>query len=137
MEEEKKKTTFLFVFLTYLPMFLLKFRSGELIGCGINFRIQLQRVPTRHTFDNPSTGKTTNTCKNMMMTSSSCFFRYFLFFRWWGPSKFFQVGTRWMRNLILHPTSSPDRNLSKNTKRYVENTNKKVVFLWYLSPNLY
>ena len=33
MEEEKKKTTFLFVFLTYLPMFLLKFRSGELIGC--------------------------------------------------------------------------------------------------------
>ena len=34
-EEEKKKTTFLFVFLTYLPMLLLKFRLGELIGCGI------------------------------------------------------------------------------------------------------
>ena len=51
MEEEKKKTTFLFVFLTYLPVFLLKFRSGELVGCGIKFRIQ--RVPTQHTFDGP------------------------------------------------------------------------------------
>ena len=49
MEEEKQKTTFLFVFLTYLPAFLLKFRSGELIGRGIKFRIQ--RVPTRHIFD--------------------------------------------------------------------------------------
>ena len=29
-----KKTTFLFVFLTYIPVFLLKFRSGELVGCG-------------------------------------------------------------------------------------------------------
>ena len=46
-----KKTTFLFVFLTYLPVFLRKFRSGELVGCGIKFRIQ--RVPTRHTFDRP------------------------------------------------------------------------------------
>ena len=35
-----KKTTFLFVFLTYLPVFLLKFQSGELIGYGIEFRIQ-------------------------------------------------------------------------------------------------
>ena len=51
MEEEKKKTTFLFVFLTYLPVFLLKFQSGELVGCGIKFPIQ--RVPTRHTFDGP------------------------------------------------------------------------------------
>ena len=39
---------FLFVFLTYIPMFLLKFRSGELIGCRIKLRIQ--RVPTLHTF---------------------------------------------------------------------------------------
>ena len=38
-----KKTTFLFVFSTYLPVFLLKFWSGELIGCGIKFYIQ--RVP--------------------------------------------------------------------------------------------
>ena len=51
MEEENKKTTFLFVFLTYLPVFLLKFRSGELVGCGIKFH--LHRVPTLHTFDGP------------------------------------------------------------------------------------
>ena len=38
------------------------------------------------------------------------------------------VGTRWMRNLIPHPTSSPDGNLSKNMGRYVDNTNKKSSF---------
>ena len=46
-----KKTFFLFEFSTYLPVFLLKFLSRELIGCGIKFFIQ--RVPTRHTFDRP------------------------------------------------------------------------------------
>ena len=44
-----KKQLFLFVFSTYLPMFLLKFQLGELVGYGIKFHIQ--RVPTRHTFD--------------------------------------------------------------------------------------
>ena len=46
-----KKTTFLFIFSTYLPAFLLKFRSRELIGCRIKFHIQ--RVSTRHIFDGP------------------------------------------------------------------------------------
>ena len=46
-----KKTTFLFVFSTYLPVFLLKFQSRELVGCEIKFRIQ--QVPTQHTFDGP------------------------------------------------------------------------------------
>ena len=46
-----KKTTFLFLFSTYLLVFLLKFQSGQLIGCGIEFHIQ--RVPTQHTFDGP------------------------------------------------------------------------------------
>ena len=46
-----KKTTFSFVFLTYLPVFLLKFRSGEFVGCGIKFHIQ--QVATRHTFYGP------------------------------------------------------------------------------------
>ena len=32
-------------------MFLPKFRSGKLVGCGIKFRIQ--QVPTWHTFDGP------------------------------------------------------------------------------------
>ena len=46
-----KKLLFLFVFSTYLPVFLLKFRSGEHVGCRIKFCIQ--RVLTRHTFDGP------------------------------------------------------------------------------------
>ena len=64
------------------------------------------------------------------MMSSSRFSRYLLFFGQWVPSKVCQVGTRWMRNLIPHPTSSLDRNLSKLTGRYVKNTNKKVVFFF-------
>ena len=47
-----EKTTFLFIFSTYLPVFLLKLRSRELVGCGIKF--QIHRVPTRNTFDGPS-----------------------------------------------------------------------------------
>ena len=65
MEEEKKKTTFLFVFSTYLPVFLLKFRLGELVGCGIKFHIQL--VPTQHTFDRPCYRKNKKYLKNVMM----------------------------------------------------------------------
>ena len=62
----KKKLLFLFVFLTYLPVFLLKFRSGELVGCGIKFHIQ--RVPTRHTFDGPHYPKNKKYLKNVMIT---------------------------------------------------------------------
>ena len=47
----KRKLLFLFVFSTYLHVFLLKFRPGELVGCGNWFLIQ--RVPTLHTFDGP------------------------------------------------------------------------------------
>ena len=50
-----------------------------------------------------------------------------------SPRVFTQIPGRrtlWMRNLILHPTSSSDRNLSKNTRRYVNNTNRKVVFFF-------
>ena len=46
-----KKLLFLFVFSIYLPVVLLKFRSRELVGCGIKFRIQ--RVHARHTFYGP------------------------------------------------------------------------------------
>ena len=41
------------------------------------------------------------------------------------PRVFTQISIgrgHWMQNLILHPASSPNRNLSKNTGRYVENT---------------
>ena len=46
-----KKLFFLFVFSTYRPVLLLKFRLGELPRCEVKFHIQ--RVPTRHTFDGP------------------------------------------------------------------------------------
>ena len=44
-----KKFTFLFVFLTYIPVVLLKFWSGELVRCRI--KLHIQWVPTRHNFD--------------------------------------------------------------------------------------
>ena len=127
-----KKLLFLFVFLTYLPV-LIKFWSRELIGSEIKFCIQW--VPTQHTFDGPCYPKNRKYLKNVMMKSSSHFFRYFLFLGQRGSSKVCHVGTRWMQNLIPHPTRSPDRNLSKNIGRYVENTNKKVVF-FIVSPKL-
>ena len=82
----------------------------------------------------PATPKTRNTWKNVMKMSSSHFFRYFLFLGWQGPSNVCRVGTRWMQNLILHPRSSLDRNLSKNTGRYVENMNKKSSFFMIPIP---
>ena len=72
-----KENTFLFVFLTYLPMFSLKFRSRELVGCGIKFCIQ--RVSTWHTFQSPHYHKNNKYLKNVILTSSSCFFKYSLF----------------------------------------------------------
>ena len=47
----KEKNYFLFIFSTYLPMFLLKFQLGELVWCGIKFSIQW--LSTLHTFDGP------------------------------------------------------------------------------------
>ena len=105
-----KKTTFFVSIFDISLCVLLKFRSGEIVGCGIKFCIQ--RVPTRHTFDRPLYPKNKKYLKNGMMMMKN------------------GMGTRWMQNLIPHPTSSPDRNLSKNTRRYVENTNKKVVFFF-------
>ena len=48
------------------PVFLLKFRSGELVACGIKFRIQ--RVPTRHNFDRLHYPKNKKYLKDAMMT---------------------------------------------------------------------
>ena len=84
----------------------------------------------------PSTPKTRNNWKNVMMMSSSHFFKYFLFLVYQGPSTVCWVGTHWMRNLIPHPMSSPDRNLSKNKGRYVENMNKKKVVFFFSSSKI-
>ena len=80
-----KKTIFLFVFSTYLTMFLLKFQSGELVRCGIKFCIQ--RVPTWHTFYGPRYPKNKKYLKKCDDDVIIMFFRYFLFFGQRGPSK--------------------------------------------------
>ena len=84
------KTTFLFVFLTYLPMFLLKSRSRELVGCGIKFCIQ--RVPTRHTFDGPRYPKNKKYLKKRDDDVIITFFHVFLVFRVAGSVKSMQCG---------------------------------------------
>ena len=74
MEDENKKTTFLFVFSTYLSMCLLKFLSRELVRCGIKFCIQ--QVHTRHTFDGPHYPKNNKYLKKMewwFFSGISCF----------------------------------------------------------------
>ena len=47
----KKKLLNVFVFSTYIIVFLLKFQLRELVGYGI--WLCMQRVPTLHTFDGP------------------------------------------------------------------------------------
>ena len=73
-----KKTIFFIIFSTYLPVFLLKFRSRENVGCGIKFHIQ--RVPTRHTFDGhhePKNKKYLKKCDDDIIIP---FFQVFLVF---------------------------------------------------------
>ena len=76
-------------------------------------------------------------CHHHVFLGISCFwgiitfFMYFLFWGYFCPSKVCWVGTRWIQNLIPHPMISPDQNLSNNTGRYVENTNKKIVFSFF------
>ena len=87
----KEKTTFLFIFSTYLPVFLLKFQSGELVGCGIKFCIQ--RVPTRHTFDGthyPPKKKYLKKSDNDVIIIT--FFQVFLVFWVAGSIKTMQCG---------------------------------------------
>ena len=88
-----------------------------------------------HTFDGPRYPKNKKYLKKCDDDVIITFFQVFLVFGVMGFIKSMQCGTRWMRNQSPHPTSSPDRNLSKNTGRYVENTNTKVVF-FFLPPKL-
>ena len=78
-----KKILFLFVFLTYLPVFLLKFRLGELVRCRIKFCIQ--QVPTRYTFDEPRYPKNKKNLKNVICHHH--IFQVFLIFWVAGPIK--------------------------------------------------
>ena len=70
-----KTLLFLFIFSTYLPVYLLKFWLGELVGCRIKFHIQW--VPTRHTFDGPCYPKNKKClkqwCHHHIFSGISCF----------------------------------------------------------------
>ena len=115
----------MFVFLTYLPVFSLKFRLGEIVGWRIKFRIQ--RVPMLHTFDGPRYPKNKKYLKKCDDDTSSHFSGISCF---WG-SGVRQKYAEWVLvGCGIHPTSSPNWNLSKNTGIYVENTDKKVVFFF-------
>ena len=85
-----KKTTFLFVFLTYLLVFLLKFWSRELLGCVIEFHIQ--GVPTRHTFKGPLYPKNKKYLKKRDGDVTITFFQVFLVFGVVGSVKSMQCG---------------------------------------------
>ena len=123
----KKKTTFCVRIFDISPCVSTQILIGELVGCRIWFFIQ--RLPTLHTFYGPRYPKNKKCLKNVMMMSSSCF-QLFLVFGVVVSPKVCSVGTCWMHNLIPHPTSSSDRNLSKNTRKYVENMNKKSSFFF-------
>ena len=68
----------MFVFSTYLLVFLLQFRSGELVGCIIWFHIQ--HVPIRHTFDGPRYAKNKKYLKKRDDDIIITFFQVFLVF---------------------------------------------------------
>ena len=65
MEEEKKKTTFLFVFLTYLHVVLLKFDRESSLDVELNSASN--EYPLDILFMDPATPKTRNTWKNVGM----------------------------------------------------------------------
>ena len=134
MEEEKKKLPFCLYFRHIYMCFYSNFNRESLLDAELNSTSREYRHGIL--LMRPSTPKMRNAWKNVMMMSSSQFFRYFMFFWQRGMSKVCRVGTRWMRNLIPHPTRSLDRNLSKNTGRYVENTNKKSSFFYDTYPQI-
>ena len=73
-----KKTTFFICIFEISLVFLLKFRSGELVGCGIKFHIQ--QVPTLHTFDGPCYPKINKYLKKCDDDIIIMFFQVFLIF---------------------------------------------------------
>ena len=129
MKEEKKKTTFFLRIFNIYPSFLLKLLARGIVGCRI--KLCIQRVSRLHTFDGPHCPKIRNNWKTCWWYHHHVF-HVFLVFGQRGPSKVCNVDTHWMRSLILHPMSPPTWNLRKNIVGYVENKNKKIVFLWQI-----
>ena len=127
----KRKLLFYSYFWHISLCFYSNFRWESLLDVKFNF-VSNEYPHCIHLMD-PSTPKIRNTWKNVtphtfdgpriLFSGISCFWR----------SGVRQKYAEWV--LVAHPTSSPDRKLSKNTGRYVENTNKKIVF-YFLPPKL-
>ena len=126
MEEERKKTTFLFIISTYLHLFLLKFRAGELVGCRIKFCIQ--RVPTLHTFDGRHYPKNKKYLKKHDDDIIITFFQVFLVF--WVAWSIKSMSCGYSLDAELNSASNElsAQNLSKNKGRHVKNKNTKSSF---------
>ena len=120
----------MFVFLTYLPVFLLKFRSGELVGPCI------QRVPTRHTFDGPRYPKNNKYLKKWNDDVIIPFFQEFLVF--WGSrvhKKYAVWVLFWCEIKLCIQRSLPLRIWVKTQGDILKIRIKKVVF-FILPPKL-
>ena len=76
--KKTKKLLFQLVFSTYLFVFLFKFLSRELVGCGIQFLIQ--RIPTRHIFCGSRSMKNEKYKKTRDADINITFFHVFLVF---------------------------------------------------------
>ena len=133
MEEEKKKLFFCSYFRHISLFFYSNFDRESYLDAELNF------ASNEHPLDillmGPATRKTRNTWKTWWWHHHHIFFQVFLIFWVAGSVKSIPSGTSCTRNLILHPTSSPDRILSKNIERYAENTNKKVNFFLFFLQN--
>ena len=136
MEEERKKLLFVFVFFTYLPVFLLKFRSGELVGCEIWFRIQ--RVPTLHTFDGPHYPKNKKYLKKHDDDVIITFFQVFLVFL---GRRVYQKYAVWLLvgcGIKFRIQRAPLHGIWVKTQGYMSKIQtKKVVFFYDTYPQIY
>ena len=124
------KKLLLYIFSTYLPVFLLKFRLGELIGCEIKFRIQ--RVPTRHNFEGPYNPKNKKYIKKRdddFQHISSCFY---LNFNWeisLDAELNFASNKYPLDILLMDPTTPKTRNTWKNVMMSSSHFSRYFLFL--------
>ena len=128
-----KKLLFCSYFRHISLYFYSNFNWESLLDVELNFASN--EYPLDMLLMGVATRKTRNTWKNVMMMSSSHFFRYFLFFGYRGPSKVFSVGNHLMWNQILHPMSYPNRNWVRQQGDMSKIQTKKVFFS-FLPPKL-
>ena len=133
MDEEKKKLLLCLYFGHISPGVYSNFDRESSLNAELNSTCN--EYPLSILLTGPATLKTRNTWKNVMIIIT--FFQVFLVFGVAGCVKSMLSGYLLDVELIMHPTSSPDRNLSKNTRRYVENSNKKSSFFNDTYPQIY